>query len=187
NRNRRDLRIWPSDDGVASINGTLSVEDGMRLDQRLDQIVESLRFLGDERPYGMLRSIAAGILAEPDSLFTLFDRVDHARSIEPEPKSEPQPEPEPSPEPEAEPESEPEPEAGSENAARRPVPAAFTRPDVRLPATMLYLHFDRTWGTYSLDGVGAMTRCEAQQILGLAYVTIRPVIVLRSGVHRSVL
>src|SRR5699024_6146696 len=31
NRNRRDLRIWPSGDGVASINGTLSVEDGVRL------------------------------------------------------------------------------------------------------------------------------------------------------------
>lgn len=172
NRNRRDVRIWPSEDGVASISGTLSVEDGMRLDQRLDQIVESLRFLGDERPYGMLRSVAAGILAEPDSLFDLFDTVEAARTTEPEPQPQP---------------SAPEQGQGRSNLpvpspASANLPAAFTRPERRLPATTLYVHFDRTWGTYSLDGIGAITRSEAQEILGHSQVTVRPVIDLESTI-----
>ncbi|MDN5853990.1 MAG: hypothetical protein L0K86_14315 [Actinomycetia bacterium] len=47
---------------------------------------------------------------------------------------------------------------------------------------MLYLHFDRTWGTYSLDGIGAITRSEAHEILGHSNVTIRPVIDLETTI-----
>ena len=180
NRDRRFLQIWPSEPGVASISGTLSTEDGQRLDQRLDQIVECLQFLGDQRPHTMLRSVAAGILAEPDSLFDLYDHVDQARN-----GTDPQPEPEsadaqPS---EAEPESAAETVSDAEPEGSRAgrVPAAFTRPR-RLPSTVLYVHFDRTWGTYSLDGIGAITRSEAQEILGHSRVTVRPVIDLESTI-----
>ncbi|MGH8965508.1 MAG: DUF222 domain-containing protein, partial [Actinomycetes bacterium] len=62
-RNRRSVSIWP-EQGVARINGTLSIEDGQRLDRRLDQIVESHRFLGDTRSYDVLRSVALGMLAQ---------------------------------------------------------------------------------------------------------------------------
>ena len=196
NRDRRFLQIWPSEPGVASISGTLSTEDGQRLDQRLDQIVECLQFLGDPRPHTMLRSVAAGILAEPDSLFDLYDHVDHARNgTEPD-----QPTPEPEQATPAEPEnaSNDEPEPNSQTAAQTAepestgnaeptgsqagrAPAAFTRPR-RLPSTVLYMHFDRTWGTYSLDGIGAITCTEAHEILGHSRVTVRPVIDLESTI-----
>ncbi len=54
------------------------------------------------------------------------------------------------------------------------MPAAFTRPKV--PATAVYLHYDRTWGTWSMDGFGAITRSDAAEIIGHSQVTIRPVI-----------
>ncbi|HLR84153.1 MAG TPA: HNH endonuclease signature motif containing protein, partial [Nocardioidaceae bacterium] len=147
----------------------------------------------------------------PDSLFTLFDQVDNARGTDPEPQAEPQPDPRPDPqsEPDSEnaaeepdaaddeqteksetPESEQTEESGTgersaekadPQAGGRPVPATFRRP-TQLPATMLYIHFDRTWGTYSLDGLGAITRSEAAEILGHSKVTVRPVIDLESTI-----
>ena len=189
NRNRRDVRIWPSGTGVASINGTLSVEDAQRLDQRLDHIVESLRFLGDERPYGVLRSVALGMLDEPDSLDDLYAKVRAARAGDEaaEPHAE-------EPEPETEPAghettghettgNETSDERAASPRADKPVPEAFTRTTRHgRPKTVLYMHFDRTWGTYSLDGVGAITRSEAVEIIGHSDVTIRPVIDLETTI-----
>src|SRR5690606_37657974 len=84
---------------------------------------------------------------------------------------------------EAEPESAAETVSDAEPEGSRAgrVPAAFTRAR-RLPSTVLYVHFDRTWGTYSLDGIGAITRSEAQEILGHSRVTVRPVIDLESTI-----
>ena len=173
NRNSRDVRIWPSGTGVAAINGTLSVRDGRRLDQRLDQIVESLRYLGDERPYGVLRSVALGMLDEPDSLDDLYAQVHDARTTQPTEKTEP---------------TEGAADAPTEERSAsphddRPGPDAFRRPTrQQRPKTVLYVHFDRTWGTYSLDGVGAITRSDATDILGHSDVTIRPVIDLEATI-----
>ncbi|MGH8968222.1 MAG: HNH endonuclease signature motif containing protein, partial [Actinomycetes bacterium] len=184
-RNRRSVSIWP-DDGVARISGTLSLEDGQRLDQRLDQIVESLRSLGDQRPYDILRSLALGMLDEPDSLDDLYaqvaaahgGRADTGRSDGEQTDAE-QPDG-------GEPESEP----STDDAARREdqqASEAFTRPRPtrRHRKTVLYVHYDRVWGTYSLEDVGAITRSEALEILGHSQVVVKPVIDLETVISTT--
>ncbi|UYM05738.1 HNH endonuclease signature motif containing protein [Solicola gregarius] len=167
NRNRRSVSIWP-DDGVARIAGTLSLDDGKRLDQRLDQIVESLRFLGDNRAYDILRSVALGMLDEPDSLDDLYHQVAVARcgsgggadagaddSYADQPG-----------------------DGGSPERARRARRSGSRQ-------TVLYVHFDRCWGTWSIEDVGAITRSEAAEILGHSHVTVKPVIDLETTISAT--
>lgn len=148
----------------------LSGEDGQRLDERLHQIAGWLRALGDERSKSVLRSVAVGHLAEPDSLGMLYDQVVRMRA-----RSEPAPA-------EATGTAEPMPSvdaaasvADDEGPDSEP-PAGFRRDASRLPRTVLYLHLDRKSGTWSMDEAGAITRAEAQEIVGHSQVTIQPVI-----------
>ncbi|UPK76195.1 HNH endonuclease [Nocardioidaceae bacterium SCSIO 66511] len=171
-RRRRGVTIW-FEDGVAYLSGTLSVDDGQRLDQRLDQLVESMRFLGDQRPDHILRSVAMGMVHEPDSLDDLYnlvaDKTDDADVDVPA-----EPEPAPGPEPESEGESEPKRSDGRRRHGRG------------LRETVLYLHYDRCWGTWSLDDVGAITRSEAEQILGKSSrVVVKPVIDLETTISTT--
>ncbi|UPK73949.1 HNH endonuclease [Nocardioidaceae bacterium SCSIO 66511] len=158
-RRRRGVTIW-FEDGVAHITGTLTIDDGQRLDQRLDQLVESMRFLGDTRPDHILRSVALAMIHEPDSLDDLYtlvaDKTDNADVDAP-----------------AEPESRPEPE-----------PRGRRRRGLR--ETVLYIHYDRCWGTWSLDDVGAITRTEAEQILGKSSrIVVKPVIDLETTISTT--
>ncbi|UYM07706.1 HNH endonuclease signature motif containing protein [Solicola gregarius] len=152
NSARRSVSIW-GDDGVARISGTLSLDDGKRLDQRLDQIVESLRFLGDNRPHGILRSVALGMLDEPDSLDNLYHQVQAARADQPG-------------------------DGGSPERSRRARRSGSRH-------TVLYVHFDRCWGTWSIEDVGAITRSEAAEILGHSHITVKPVIDLETTISAT--
>ncbi|UYM07608.1 HNH endonuclease signature motif containing protein [Solicola gregarius] len=184
NSARRSVSIWP-DDGVARISGTLSLDDGKRLDQRLDQIVESLRFLGDNRPHGILRSVALGMLDEPDSLDDLYHQVQTARAGE-DTQTDNQPDQTDQTDQTSQTgETEPTPNPAPPDGAERP--DAFTRPTRTRGsrATTLYLHFDRTWGTWSLEDVGAITRSEAAEILGHSHVTVKPVIDLETTISAT--
>ncbi|UPK76491.1 HNH endonuclease [Nocardioidaceae bacterium SCSIO 66511] len=157
-RRRRGVTIW-FEDGVAHITGTLSVDDGQRLDQRLDQLVESMRFLGDTRPDHILRSVAMGMVHEPDNLDDLYTLVADKTDDVP-----------------AEPESETESESKPSRRRRRR----------GLRETVLYVHYDRCWGTWSLDDVGAITRSEAEQILGKSSrVVVKPVIDLETTISTT--
>ncbi|UYM06563.1 HNH endonuclease signature motif containing protein [Solicola gregarius] len=167
NSARRSVSIWP-DDGLARISGTLSLDDGKRLDQRLDQIVESLRFLGDNRPHGILRSVALGMLDEPDSLDDLYHHVQAARADQTD-KTEPKPEPEPADQPG---------DGGSPERSHRGRRSGSRH-------TVLYVHFDRCWGTWSLEDVGAITRSEAAEILGHSHITVKPVIDLETTISAT--
>ncbi|UYM06450.1 HNH endonuclease signature motif containing protein [Solicola gregarius] len=173
NSARRSVSIWP-DEGVARISGTLSLDDGKRLDQRLDQIVESLRFLGDNRPYGILRSVALGMLDEPDSLDDLYHHVQAARADQTD-KTEPKPEPDPEPADQS---------ADLPGDGRSPERAHRARRSGSRH-TVLYVHFDRCWGTWSLEDVGAITRSEAAEILGHSHVTVKPVIDLETTISAT--
>ncbi|UYM07118.1 DUF222 domain-containing protein [Solicola gregarius] len=152
NRRRRSVSIWP-EDGLARISGTLTLDDGKRLDQRLDQIVESLRFLGDNRPHGILRSVALGMLDEPDSLDDLYHHVHKARragggtDADADDSYADQPG-----------------DGGSPERATRARRSGSRQ-------SVLYVHFD----TWSLEDVGAITRSEAPEILGHSHVTVKPV------------
>ncbi|UYM06029.1 HNH endonuclease signature motif containing protein [Solicola gregarius] len=185
-RNRRSVSIWP-EDGVARISGTLTLDDGKRLDQRLDQIVESLRFLGDNRSYDILRSVALGMLDEPDSLDDLYRQVHKARSAgagdDTQTDTQPDNQPDQTDQASAAGETEPKPKPPGDGER----PDAFTRPrrGRGMRATTLYVHFDRTWGTWSLDDVGAITRSEAHEILGHSNVTIKPVIDLETTISAT--
>ncbi len=186
-RERRHVNIWPLGDGVAGISGTLSADDAARLDQRLDQIVDWLRFLGDERPKDVLRSVAMGYLTEPDSYTMLYDQVIRARaaasdtrdihdgSADTDDASDA-----PAEEPGDRTDGQAGPTKPSEQAER---PAAFTRAQV--PATVIHLHYDRTWGTWSMDGFGAITKSDAAEIVGHSHVTIRPVIDLAETISAT--
>ncbi|UPK74670.1 13E12 repeat family protein [Nocardioidaceae bacterium SCSIO 66511] len=181
-RRRRGVTIW-FEDGVAHITGTLTVDDGQRLDQRLDQLVESMRFLGDQRPDHILRSVAMGMVHEPDSLDDLYTLVaDKTDGDTDDTEADIPAEPEPEPVPEPEPESEPEPEGESE-----PKPSKRRRSRRRgLRETVLYVHYDRCWGTWSLDDVGAITRTEAEQILGKSSrIVVKPVIDLETTISTT--
>ncbi|UYM06435.1 HNH endonuclease signature motif containing protein [Solicola gregarius] len=169
NRRRRSVSIWP-EDGLARISGTLSLDDGKRLDQRLDQIVESLRFLGDNRPHDILRSVALGMLDEPDSLDDLYHHVQAARADQTD-KTEPKPEPDP------EPADQPG-DGGSPERSHRGRRSSSRH-------TVLYVHFDRCWGTWSLEDVGAITRSEAAEILGHSHITVKPVIDLETTISAT--
>ncbi|UPK74213.1 HNH endonuclease [Nocardioidaceae bacterium SCSIO 66511] len=155
-RRRRGVTIW-FEDGVAHISGTLTVDDGQRLDQRLDQLVESMRFLGDTRPDHILRSVAMGMVHEPDSLDDLYtlvaDKTDDATGAETD-----------------------DPKPSKRRGSRRR----------GLRETVLYLHYDRCWGTWSLDDVGAITRTEAEQILGKSSrIVVKPVIDLETTISTT--
>ncbi|UYM04938.1 HNH endonuclease signature motif containing protein [Solicola gregarius] len=175
NRRRRSVSIWP-EDGVARISGTLSLDDGKRLDQRLDQIVESLRFLGDNRTYDILRSVALGMLDEPDSLDDLYHQFQAARADQTDKTSDTAPKPDPEPEP-ADGADQPG-DGGSPERARRGRRSSSRQ-------TVLYVHFDRCWGTWSLEDVGAITRSEALEILGHSHVTVKPVIDLETTISAT--
>ncbi|UPK73077.1 HNH endonuclease [Nocardioidaceae bacterium SCSIO 66511] len=166
-RRQRGVTIW-FEDGVAHLSGTLTVDDGQRLDQRLDQLVESMRFLGDTRPDHILRSVAMGMVHEPDSLDDLYtlvaDKTDDATGADVPA------------EPETEPEAESEPKPSKRRRSRRR----------GLRETVLYLHYDRCWGTWSLDDVGAITRSEAEQILGKSSrIVVKPVIDLETTISTT--
>ena len=60
-------------------------------------------------------------------------------------------------------------------------PEDARRPTAPLPATVLYAHFDRGTGTWSLDGDGPLTRAEAEDLIGHSQVTIKPVIDLAAN------
>ncbi|UYM05713.1 HNH endonuclease signature motif containing protein [Solicola gregarius] len=171
NSARRSVSIWP-DDGLARISGSLSLDDGERLDQRLDQIVESLRFLGDNRPHGILRSVALGMLDEPDSLDDLYHQVAAARrgsgggtDADADDSYADQSADEPG-------------DGGSPERARRARRSGSRH-------TVLYVHFDRCWGTWSLEDVGAITRSEALEILGHSHITVKPVIDLETSISAT--
>lgn len=68
------------------------------------------------------------------------------------------------------------------------VPAAFSRdrPSTRrerpgMPVTKLYLHWDRASDTFSVEGIGAISRREAVDILNHSTVTLTPVIDLAAN------
>ncbi|UYM04697.1 HNH endonuclease signature motif containing protein [Solicola gregarius] len=174
NSARRSVSIWP-DDGVARISGTLSLDDGKRLDQRLDQIVESLRFLGDNRPHDILRSVALGMLDEPDSLDDLYHQVQAARADQTDKTSDTAPKPDPEP---ADQSADQPGDGGSPERATRARRSGSRH-------TVLYVHFDRCWGTWSIEDVGAITRSEALEILGHSHVTVKPVIDLETTISAT--
>lgn len=45
-----------------------------------------------------------------------------------------------------------------------------------VPATVLYIHYDRASQTWSLDGTGPLTTTEAQHLVGHSHVTVKPVL-----------
>ena len=188
NRERRHINIWPLGNGVAGISGTLSAENGQRLDQRLDEIVGWLRSLGDERSKDVLRSVAIGYLTEPDSYTMLSDQVARARANTAGTRDTEDTDDVGEPAPDAGEDDETGDAAPKTTSPTQPTnhaepserPAAFTR--AKVPSTVIYLHYDRTWGTWSMDRFGAITRSDAAEIVGHSQVTIRPVIDLEDTI-----
>src|SRR5699024_9084802 len=143
--NNRDVSIRPGSRGTSDISGSLSSADGTRLEQRLAQVVGWLIELGDDRPQKVLRSVALGMLADPGTLDELWARVRAHRTGQHNDSDD-----------------------GSTAPGRfGPVPsrspASWRGP---VPETVLYLHLDRANGSWSLDGTGAMTQAEAEDLVG---------------------
>ncbi|MGH3359753.1 MAG: HNH endonuclease signature motif containing protein, partial [Nocardioidaceae bacterium] len=175
-RDERNLRLRPVGSGLAAIDGLLSGEDGERLDQRLDQIVGWLRTLGDERGTGVLRAVAMGHLTEPDSLHLLHDQATRTRARNGGTEDTATGD-------ENDDENGEGDEGGEASADATVTSDAFQRGGGhrRLPQTVVYLHLDRTSGTWSMDGTGPISRAEARDIIGHTHVTLKPVIDLAAN------
>ena len=185
----RFVTLTPGDPGVDEISGTLASAPARRLYARMNEIAGWLGEVDaadgrERRSKHERRSIALTMLADHDQVEALFDRVQTLRH---KCKGNPAPEPAADERTEA---------AGAddaiavENAAAATAQAenkgaastgASSAPS-KLPATVLYVHFDRTTDSWSLDGRGPITRAEAMDLIGHSRVSDRPVIDLAQNV-----
>lgn len=67
----------------------------------------------------------------------------------------------------------------ADSESEQTIPEAFRR--AAMPSTKLYLHWDQLSGTFSLEGVGAISRNEAVDILNHSRITLTPVIDLTAN------
>ena len=191
----RFVEIRDGEPGVAELKGSLSKADAARMSQRLRIVAGWLAELGDERPIGVLRSEAAGWIAEPARLAMLHDQVlnhrqmtaqadehidtaDTAGVADTTDAEEPGDGESEARKPSGGASSDGERAAGDADS-ERPLPEAFRR--AAMPSTKLYLHWDRLSATFSLEGIGAISRNEAVDILNHSQITLTPVIDLNAN------
>ena len=197
NLENRFVSITDGEPGVAELKASLSKADAARLDQRVRIVTGWLRELGDERPIGVLQSEATGWIAEPARLAMLHEQVLNQRYIvahtdtpDDEPAEADAPNEADVPndvdddgaaEPAATDRSSApaDPDVPADKDPEQALPDAFRR--AAMPATRLYLHWDQVSDTYSLEGIGAISRAEAAEILNHSRVTLTPVIDLTSN------
>lgn len=191
----RFVEIRDGEPGVADLNGSLSKADAARLDQRLRIVAGWLRELGDERRMGVLRSEATGWIAEPARLALLHEQVlNHRRmgvqadAVEGHEASDDvtaaadasaQLGESPGADVLSETDEPNRVEEPTDSESEQTIPEAFRR--AAMPSTKLYLHWDRLSSTFSLEGIGAISRNEAVDILNHSRVTLTPVIDLAAN------
>jgi len=82
-RRGRHVAFDASVDGVTDLWARLDVADAIRLDARIDHVADLLRELGSAAPKTELRAVALGMLAEPDTVRQLWQRVVAQRADRP--------------------------------------------------------------------------------------------------------
>lgn len=151
-QDRRHVILDGEDDhGLVSGGFCADAADALRFNAAVDRVADWLGRLGDTDPKPIRRAKALGILANPHQLLDLQRRA-----------------------------TESTPPAGSGGRDRASREAGS--PAGPWPETTLYVHFTaEQWagtrnGAATLDGVGPITMSQARDILGHAFVTLRPVI-----------
>jgi hypothetical protein len=144
-RSARYVAVDSAVDGVSDVWARLDTSAAIRLDARIDQVADLLRELGSSTPKAELRAVALGLLADPEAVQHLWQRVCAQR-------------------------------------AGRPLSPAESKP---MPATTLYVHHrldDGGTPRWDLEDVGPISARAARELIGHAYVTVKPVIDLRQEV-----
>lgn len=158
--------------GATDVAARLATPDAGRLDRRLDEISGWLAQAGDERPKPVLRAVALGLLADPGLLVALAEQAGAAPGVDAV-GTEP---------------------AGGASAAGALLGGSLEAADhatgigiagcpngllekfATLTSTVLYVHLDQASGTWCEEKAGALSKQQAQQIVGHSHVTIRPVL-----------
>jgi len=193
----REVLVGESRDGVREVQARLDAGPATRLDARVDQVAGWLGELGDTDPKRVRCATALGVLADPDEVLRLWERLCEARrrsdidvdmdvhvdvtdgaadeagaeaTVEADDTRAPQQPGEDSP-------------TGGRTTGRR----VGERP---VPATVLHLHLRRDdagaerWEQDAREGRCPLTAAEAHDLLGTSHVTLRPVLDL-AAVPRS--
>ena len=178
----RHVRFGPGGEGVEEINAIVSAAEGRRLDARVDEIAGWLGEVdaasgAEPRTKDVRRSVALVMLGEPAQVADLEEQVHELRHGKPtdgddQPSGDDRPCDDDQPRGDDRPTTGEQPTRGDASAFRRP----------RLSATVLYVHFDASSRSWSLDGHGPITRGEAEEIVGHSQVTIKPVIDLAANI-----
>jgi len=213
-RAAREVVVGPSRDGVREVLARLDAGPAARLDARVDQVAGWLGELGDTDRLQVRRATALGVLADPDEVVRVWDRLcahrrrtaaDDATGGDADHPDEPQPRPE---QPTADgttadgttadgttadaPTADaPTADAPTADAPTTAGPSTDNRSTGRpVPATVLYLHLRRDetgaarWEQAAREGRCPLTPLEARDLLGTSHVTLRPVLDL-AAVPRS--
>ncbi len=154
----REVFVGASRDGVRDVQARLDAGSATRLDARVDQVAGWLGELGDTDPKRVRRATALGVLADPDEVLRLWERLcEHRRRTADTDIA----------------------DTDADAVRERPVPATVLH---------LHLRRDDTgaqrWEQAAREGRCPLTAAEARDLLGASHVTLRPVLDL-AAVPRS--